>query len=56
MVLGMGVGFGQMFGVSLRLDAYIGCLFLVASSGLVLSFEHGGRQMLGSRSRRLLDF
>jgi hypothetical protein len=24
MVLGMGVGFGQMFGVSLRLDAYIG--------------------------------
>jgi hypothetical protein len=53
MVVGMEVGFGRRFGVSLRLDADVGWPFLVASSGLCSGLEHGGHQMLGSNSIKL---
>jgi hypothetical protein len=55
MVFVVVVDFGRKFGVCVRLDADVGRLFLVTSSGLFSSFGHGGRQMLGSNTQRLLD-
>jgi hypothetical protein len=41
--------------MGLHLDANVGWFFSVASSGLSSGSEHGGRQMLGSDSRGLLN-
>jgi hypothetical protein len=50
-----GFGFGRRFGVSLRLGGDAGWFIFVASSGLSSGLEHGGCQILGPNSRRLLS-
>jgi hypothetical protein len=40
-------GFDRMFGVSLCSGGDVGWFIAVASSGLSLGLEHGGRQMMG---------
>jgi hypothetical protein len=46
-------GFAWRFGVSFRLDGDADWIIRVASSGLFLSLEHSGCQMLGLNSRGL---
>jgi hypothetical protein len=46
--------FGRRFEVSLCLGEVVGWLVLVPLRGLSSSLTHGGRQMLGLNSRRLL--
>jgi hypothetical protein len=54
-VVGGAVGEWLILTMGLRLDANVVWFFSVASSGLSSGSEHGGRQMLGSDSRVLLD-
>jgi hypothetical protein len=45
------VGFWRRLGVDLRLGGDVGWFVVVALSGLFLSLEHGGCQILGLNSR-----
>jgi hypothetical protein len=53
--MGGGFGFGRRFDWSLRLGGDVDWFFSMASSRLSSALDHGGRQMLGSNSRRLPD-
>jgi hypothetical protein len=50
-----GFGFDRRFVWSLRPCGDVFLFFTGASSGLFSVLEHGGRQMLGSNSRELLN-
>jgi hypothetical protein len=53
--MGGGFGFDWRFGVSRRLGGDVDWFALVASSGFSSGSNHGGRQMLVSNSRGLLE-
>jgi hypothetical protein len=48
-MVGGGVGGWWNLALGLRLDAGVGWFFWVALSGLSLSLDHGGHQMLGAK-------
>jgi hypothetical protein len=48
---GKGFGFGQRFGINLRLGGDVGWFILVASLELFSGLEHGGHQMLELNSQ-----
>jgi hypothetical protein len=53
-MVGEGVGYQWIFAVVILLDVDIGLVSSAASSGLISSLDHDGRQMLGQTAEDYL--